>query len=122
MFHPSMELEQLALIPEMLPTESDEVNLALAANSDRWLFEQPYSRRTLGLLVPPWPGQRSTTERIEVVNDRDYRNARPTRWQPPFRFPGWPVKRWWSAAQEKGLHDMPYDWRHLPRPIYDVFE
>jgi hypothetical protein len=52
MFHPYLALDEIALCPELLPSETDEINLFIAAHSDRWMFELPDRRRTQTLLVP----------------------------------------------------------------------
>jgi hypothetical protein len=52
MFHPYLSLDELALYPELCPSEADEINIELAAGSDRWLFELPNHIRGLTLTVP----------------------------------------------------------------------
>src|SRR5664280_680724 len=69
MFHPYLDLDELALMPELLPTESDEINFEIAAHSNRWLFEQPPNQCTATIHVPPHPQSRSLMEDIEVAND-----------------------------------------------------
>lgn len=55
MFHPYLALDELALFPELCPSEADKINHELAASSDRWLFELPNHTRGLTLTVPPRP-------------------------------------------------------------------
>lgn len=68
MFHPFLALDDLALFPELCLSEADEINLELAASSDRRLFELPNHTRGLALTVPRNARERSVFESIDVAN------------------------------------------------------
>ena len=124
-FYPGLPMDDVALHPELLPSEASEVNLSLAANADRWVFDRPNLKRTTAISVPPWPPDRTSMEQITMVNDPEgeyHRTSRPTRWRPPFVPPPPPVERWWRLAGEPGLHDRPYDWKLMPDALYNVID
>ncbi len=123
MFHPDLVLDEVALYQELDPMEADEINLELAAHSDRWLFEQPRRSRTLTLTVPPYPQSRAVLETIYVVNRPDgefLRGYRPTRWHRHPLPPPCPVERWWKRASVPGLHDLAFDADKMPYPLYNI--
>lgn len=112
MFHPFLKLDEIILYQELLPTEADELDLELAAHSDRWLFERPPQSRTLTLTVPPQPPSKAVLEAISVVDEPEsdfFRGYRPTRWHGSPAPPGPPVDRWWRTAHDPGAHGLAYD-------------
>lgn len=122
MFHPYLALDEFALLPELCPSEADEINLELAASSDRWLFELPNHTRGLTLTVPRHAPERSVFESINVTNRPEhefFRGYRPTRWHASARVPVLPVERWWRQAQSPGLHDLPFDVDTMPYALFN---
>jgi hypothetical protein len=120
MFHPGLRLDEIALYPELLPTEADELNLFIAAHSDRWMFERPNRTRTATLFVPPLPDDRVAISQIAQRTDPTsgsieelHRLHSPTRWSRAWRVPKPPVERWWRYAQVPGGQDHPYDWKTM---------
>ncbi|MDA8075029.1 MAG: DUF4238 domain-containing protein [Actinomycetota bacterium] len=118
MFHPYLKLDSLGLRPKLTAAEVDEINLALAAASDRWLFEEPTGRSTPSFDLPPWPTDRTTL--TEVAEDL-FDHHRPTRWHGTPKPPPPPVSRWWRNARGPGLHLRPFTLDALPHAMYDEF-
>lgn len=118
MFHPYLGMDSLGLRPKLTAAQADEINLALAAASDRWLFEVPTGRSTLSFDLPPWPTDRTTLS--EVAEDL-FSNHRPTRWHRTPKPPQPPVSRWWRNARGPGHHRRPFTLDALPHAMYDEF-
>ncbi len=122
MFHPYLALDEVALHPELCPSEADEINLELAGHSDRWLFERPNHSRSLTLTVPRHAPTRAVLESINVANrpeDEFFRGYRPTRWHASLRRPPLPVERWWRQGRSPGLHDLPFDVETMPFALFN---
>ncbi len=120
--HPGLYLDAVGLHAELLPSEVDELNLQLAAASDRWLFERSTKRRTTTLLVPPWPRDSTVFEEIRFVNEPDraiLREFRPSRWPTFGQAPPPPVERWWRHADLPGDHDRPIVWEEMEYALYN---
>jgi len=127
MFHPDLELDEHALWPELLPSETDELNMFIAAHSDRWLFEMARHTRTTTLPVPPLPSELLTMRTLAVENTDDGQRelinfCAPTRWRSASRQPGPPVGRWWRLADAPGFHHLPYDIDRMPDALYNVLD
>jgi hypothetical protein len=112
-----------------LPTETDEINLFIAAHSDRWMFELPNRTRTTTLFVPPLPDSRTSVQLVARRSDaatgavEELRRMHiPTRWSKGWRKPPPPVERWWRYAQVRGLHDLPYRWEGMEYAQYNLLE
>jgi hypothetical protein len=85
-------------IPGLLPSEVHELDVEIAANSHRWLIEQPQRSATLSLPLPlpaqlfaqegPLPGDTHGSEL--------YRSFKPTRWANTSSPPPPPIERWWE--------------------------
>ena len=122
MFHPYLALDEAALSPELCPSEADEINLELVANSDRWLFELPNHTRGRTLTVPRHARERTVFESIKGANHPEhefFRGYRPTRWHLSARVPSPPVERWWRQAQSPGFHDLPFDVDNMPYALFN---
>ncbi len=104
-FHPDLEVDSLGWFPELLPSEVDEVNMSVAANSHRWLFEPPAQRRTLSIPVaPPIPPRNLTEFPADRENPRSLIHLRtPTRWSHG-SIGGLPVRRWWRDIDRWDHH------------------
>lgn len=101
MFHPLLNLDPGALVPDLVPAEVAECNLEIAANSTRWVFEQPPSHAARTICVPVrWP--EAATEQLVATNPDDpselHRFFRRTRWVTTPSPPKWPVDRWWREG------------------------
>lgn len=127
MFHPDLPLDSVALEPELTPVEADEVNLFVAAHSDRWLFERGDRTRTTTIYVPPLPAKRAVFETVATKSDHDrgtsselIRGFGQTRWSRANSLPPPPVARWWSQAGESGFHDHEYEPTEMPYPLFHV--
>ncbi len=110
MFHPGLDLDSIVLDPELLPSETDEINVELASASDRWLFEGSNTFRTTTLSVPPWLKASTAYQHFGAADGSGnelIRSYRPTRWASFPVTPAWPVERWWRNAQQSGLHEAP---------------
>jgi hypothetical protein len=121
MFHPGLTLDEVALHPDLCPSEADEINVELAAHSDRWLFELPNHSRGLGLTVPRHATERVVLEPINVVNRPEkelFRGYRPNRWHASARPPALPVDRWWRHAHSPGLHDLAFYPDKMPYALF----
>lgn len=126
MFHPYLALDELALWPELLPSETDEINLALAAHSDRWLFEQANRTRTRTLLVPRQPPARVTTKVVASGETEEgfhelIRVGTPNRWWSAPRPPDPPLERWWRGMDTfPGAHEIAYDVTTMPYALFNA--
>jgi hypothetical protein len=121
MFHPNLPLDRIALCPDLLPTETDEINLKFAAASDRWLFEQSTKRRTTTLLVPRWQKDATEYEEFRVLDATDremVRGFRPNRWAQFGHGPPPPVERWWRRAAP-GTFDQPIVWENIEYALFN---
>lgn len=97
MFHPDAELDDISLHPDLNPNETDELNLEIAANSHRWMFERPDRTRSCTLALPPLQPA-SAMEGPLALADRPgelYRTYKPSRWHTSPNPPSWPISRWW---------------------------
>jgi hypothetical protein len=102
MFHPRVNVpvfEDSDLV--LTPQETAEINLEIASNSYRWLFERSDRKNTKTLIVPPAPKRIIRQEELttNVISERIFWEYRPTRWWRQSNPPAWPVSRWWSATE-----------------------
>ncbi len=100
MFHPRLQLDPTALHQELDLIEADEVNLFVAAHSDRWTFELPDRSRMTTLFVPPLPDDRVAIPQVARRSDPATGNIgelrrlhSPARWGRAWRVPGAPIDR-----------------------------
>jgi len=121
MFHPALALDEVGLFPELLPTEVDEIDLELAAASDRWLFEQSTRRRTTTLLVPRWPKDAAIYEhhRRGDSSERELvRGFRPNRWAQLGIAPPPAVGRWWRGVGPETFV-QPIVWEQMEYALFN---
>lgn len=98
MFHPHHDLDPLALWPELDAVEVDEVNIEIAANSYRWMFERSDRSRTLTMSLPPLQPATRMERNLKLINKPTselVRTTHPSRWQMVADPPPLPVRRWW---------------------------
>jgi hypothetical protein len=98
MFHPDLELDDAAVLPDLDVLEADELNLEIAGNSHRWMFERPDRSRTLTLALPPLQPANGIDGPLTVVGEPGelYRTYKPSRWYSTPNPPSWSVGRRWS--------------------------
>jgi hypothetical protein len=117
-------LDHVALWPQLLPTETAEINLEMIAGAHRLVFEQKGGRQCLLTPVPPRPP--STLKKSfrsnhgEEIHELQLRQQ-PTRWWMSSSPPPWPVERWWRSAYGAGLDALPFNCDSMPYPRYDDF-
>lgn len=98
MFHPAWRPSRIGRVVDLLPTEVGEINLEIAANSHRWLIEEPNTRTTLSLPLPPpaAPFQQEGPLPGFSGEGELYRSFKPNRWAYSASPPPLPVGRWWE--------------------------
>jgi hypothetical protein len=121
MFHPNLLLDEVALHRDLLPTEVDEINLELAAASDRWLFEKSNKRRTPTFLVPRWPKDATHYEEFPLEGESEHGivwGVRPNRWAQFRNAPPPPVARWWRRANHETF-TQPIVWEQMEYALFN---
>jgi len=105
MFHPDDDPDDVALYPQLDSRETADLNLEIAANSHRWLFERSDRTATLGMSLPPLPPATAQEGPLELVgepNARLFNQYRPSRWYWSKEPPQLPVFRWWNQTTVLG--------------------
>lgn len=112
MFHPMMPFDELGMIAELLPDETEEINAVIAWNASRWIIERAESHRVQNLWVPPQRSEKLVLTRTplsdpanaEVAHFRSAPRSHPL-------LPGLsrPVNRWFAEADKQHFHDVPYN-------------
>jgi hypothetical protein len=98
LFHPDLELDQLAMIPDLLPSEVSEINLDVAAASSRWVIERGDMHLTTHLNVP-WGSPVAARDVLSGVGPHGgdiFHFFGNSRWHLSENPPPWPVARWWA--------------------------
>jgi|GEM_PF-5219922 len=112
MFHPDMPFDELGMMSELLPSETEEINSVLAWNASRWIFERAESHRVQNLWVPPQPQEKLMLTRLplsepsngEVAHFRSRPRVHPL-------LPGLkrPVDRWFAEVDRQHFLDVRYN-------------
>jgi hypothetical protein len=101
MFHPLILLGEAARLDRLSLDEEAEVNLEIASQSRRWLFERPGTQQSRTIRLPQGAGlPRMEGPRKLHVGKRDgdlYRTGNATPWSHSLDPPPWPVRRWWGG-------------------------
>lgn len=122
MFHPDMPLGKSAMYAELLPSESEEINLALAWNASRWVFQRAKSRRMENIWIPPTQDKKLMLTRT-MVNHQEANEIAHLRSAPRIHplLPGLdrPVDRWFNLADEIMFCDRPYDPDRISQVLID---
>lgn len=119
MFHPYLRLDTVALEQELLPSEASELNVEIAANSDRWIFELVRGTQGRSILVPPHAPARAVVAAAgpgPTPGRELFRSHRPTRWHSSTP-PALPVARWWFHSD--GSERIPIDPDRQPYAMYN---
>jgi hypothetical protein len=101
MFHPDLELDQLAVIPDLLPSEVAEINLDVAAASTRWVIERGDMQLSTHLTLP-WGNSAPARDVLDGVGPRGgelHHFFGNSRWHRSGNPPPWPVARWWAIRR-----------------------
>jgi hypothetical protein len=112
MFHPEMPFDEIGMMAELLPGETEEINAVLAWNASRWIFERAESHRVQNLWVPPRPDEKIVLTRTPLSEESNaelayFRSA--PRVHPLLPGLRRPVDRWFGEADRQHFLDVPYN-------------
>jgi hypothetical protein len=103
MVHPLVDLHEMAFHTELDAVEASEVNLEIAANSNRCLFERGDRSSTIGFPLPPRQPASTRHGPYPLADEPGaelYRWSKPSRWNRAASPPPLPVRRWWWQPSE----------------------
>lgn len=121
MFHPYLRPDELALEQFLLPSEAHELNLEIAANSDRWIFELPSGTQGRTIAVPRHAPERAVVAAVGVKGPHEgevLHGLRPSRWHYSSNVPPPAMARWWQHSE--GLERIPIDPERQPYAMYNA--